>query len=536
MPYSSEQIAMMCKKAGKLRSDRGNWEVHWQEIAQVMHPFNDQFNIESSEGETKLHFIYDATGIHANQLLSSGLFSLLTNPVQEWFSWRMTNAALNEIYDVLEWLDEVSRITFHEINKPEANFNNAVHECYMEFGAFGTCVMYVTEQIEKQALLFQSLPLSQCFIQENDAGIVDVLYRKYKRTVRQLVQRFGYERVHKHIQERWDSARYDEKIDCIHLIEPNNFKPKVSNFPIVSIYLDLQHKHIMQAKGFYEFPVQAPRFTKTGYETYGRGPGSIALPDVKMLQEIMRTFLRAAQKAVDPPLMVPDNGFLNPIRTTPGGLNYYRSGTGERIEALDFGSDPKLGHDVIRDVRTRIQEIFFIDQLQLQEGPQMTATEVLQRTEEKLRLMGPMMGRLQTEFLGPMLNRVFNLLQRAGKYPPPPEIISGQNFRVIYTSPIARAQEQTEANGIMRATQLLTPYIEMNPEILDIVNGDELARGVFNMYSVSPKYLNKDSVIQAKRQERARQQERQMMAELLNKGGAGMKNMAEAQQIGGEIP
>ena len=94
------------------------------------------------------------------------------------------------------------------------------------------------------------------------------------------------------------------------------------------------------------------------------------------------------------------------------------------------GGRPDLGFDLVQDVRARVREIFFVDQLQLNEGPEMTATEVIQRTEEKMRLMGPVVGRTQTELLGPMLQRVFGLLYRAGKLPPPPPHMLQRGFKL----------------------------------------------------------------------------------------------------------
>jgi hypothetical protein len=216
-------------------------------------------------------------------------------------------------------------------------------------------------------------------------------------------------------------------------------------------------------------------------------------------------------------------------------LNYYRSDLPKdnRILPMNFGSQPALGFDIMEDLRNRIRQIFYVDQLQLQEGPQMTATEVLQRTEEKLRLLGPLMGRLQSEFLGPLLNRVFNVLYRAGKFPPPPQQIEGQAMRVVYTSPIARAQEQTEANGILRSTQLLSPFVSADPSLMDNINGDELVPGVFNMFSVSAKYLNSKAVVKKIRADRQKMQQAQQVANIIKEGGAGIKSLTEARANAG---
>ena len=293
----------------------------------------------------------------------------------------------------------------------------------------------------------------------------------------------------------------------------------------------------MGVTGYHELPFMAPRFYKNPWEMYGRGPGTTALPDVKMLMEVMRTTIRAAQKATDPPLQAPDDGFLNPIRTTPGGVNFYRAGSTDRIEPIDFGSNPGVGYDVVNDLRARIREVFFIDQLQLREGPQMTATEVLQRTEEKLRLMGPLMGRLQTELLGPMLGRVFGILNRQGKIPPMPEVMQGQGIRPIYTSPVAKAQEQVEANGLMRSLQVLTPFLEMEPQVTDRFDGDEIAKGVFEMFSVRPRFLRTDEATAQIRETRKKDQAEEQQAKNMQSAGQGFESITRAgmnlQQIEG---
>lgn len=532
---SDEQITKYIKRHSEFVTNRGTWENHWEQIAEIMSPFNGNFNTVDSPGTDKMGHVFDSTCIHAVQLLAAGLFSLMTNPAQQWHEYKMVDAELNNLYEVRIWLEAVTTITFHEINKTDARFNAAMHEGYMEYGPFGNMIVYIGEDKARDSLSFQCLPLSTCFMAENENGFVDTLYRKYNRTTRQLIQRFGEENVHENIRKLYNEGKTEQVIDCIHIIEPvtKHSENIGKNFSYTSIYLDLQHKFIMHNKGYYEQPFAAARFYKSAHEVNGRGPGSTALPDGKMLQEIMRTTIRAAQKAVDPPLLVPDEGFLNPVRTMPGGINYYRAGTGEKVEALNMGVQPKIGYDMMLDIRKRIQEVFFVDQLQLQEGPQMTATEVLQRTEEKLRLMGPMMGRLQSELLGPLLNRVFAILFRNGKFPTPPEILSGQDFRVVYTSPIAKAQEQTGANNLMRAMQLLEPFFNMDPQAIDNYDTDKVTVGVNNMFSVPTKYLRSEDDKKALRADRAKAQQAKAISENLRAAGQGADSMARAAETAG---
>lgn len=512
-----------------LKGMRGTWETHWQEIADLVHPFDDNFvSQDEAPGSEKMTFIYDSTGVHANQLLSSGLFSMGTNPSQKWFELEVVDPRLSRIRDIAIWVRTISDVMYYEINRPTAHFNTAMHELYLEYGAYGNGILLVTETLDRMGLRFQALPLSDTYLTEGALGLMDGLFRGYDRTVRQLGQKFGLQNLSEAVQKQHEENKLDERVNGAHCIIPASDYGINSRFPFLTVYIDLDNKHINGASGYYELPFMAPRFYKNPWEQYGRGPGTTALPDVKMLQEVMRTTIRAAQKRTDPPLQAPDDGFLNPVRTTPGGINFYRAGTADRIEPIKFGSDPGVGYDVIEDIRNRIREIFFVDQLQLQEGPQMTATEVLQRTEEKLRLMGPVMGRLEAELLGPMLSRVYGILMRQGKLPQPPEVLQNQEFKVTYTSPIARAQEQTEANSIMRSLEVLSPFIEMDNSVADNFDGDELSRGVFKMYSVNPRYLRAEEAIAQIRQQRTQVQQGNTQAENLQKSGQGVESLTRA--------
>lgn len=512
-----------------LKGNRGTWDTHWQQIADLMHPFDDNFvSQDESPGAEKMTFIFDSTPIHANQLLSAGLFSMLTNPSQKWFELEVVDPKVSRIREIALWLKDVSTIMYYEINRPTAHFNTAMHELYLEYGAFGNGILLATEGANRQGLRFQALPLSGTYLAEGSFGLMDALFRDYTRTVRQLVQRFGLQSMSDTIKKKQEAKKIDDKIKGAHAIIPATDYGLDTPFPFLSVYMDLENRHVMGVSGYHELPFMAPRFYKNPWEQYGRGPGSTALPDVKMLQEVMRTTIRAAQKRTDPPLQAPDDGFLNPVRTTPGGINFYRAGTTDRIEPIALGSDPGVGQDVVNDLRVRIREIFFVDQLQLQEGPQMTATEVLQRTEEKLRLMGPLMGRLEAELLGPLLARTYGILSRQGKIPQMPRELEGQEFKVTYTSPIARAQEQTEANSLARSVQVLAPYIEMDPTIADNFNGDAMSRGVFQMFSVNPNFLKAEEVVRKIREGRNKKADEAGQAENIDSAGKGLKSLTEA--------
>jgi len=535
MKATGIDIAKHIAKKNSLESLRGTFNSHWQEIGEVMYPEHANFTMTPSPGEKRLSKVFDSVPTHANQLLASGLFSLLTSSASPWFHIMPVDLTLNKVREINIYLDEVSSIMYHEINNPSAGFSSAIHEGYLEYGAFGNMVILVEEQLKTSSLRFMSLPLYECHFVENAEGIIDTLYRTYDRSVGFLMRKFGVENLSDGAKKFIAEDKLDTIIKGLHVILPrdmiDHYSLKSTDLPFASLYIDITHEHLMHESGFHELPFMAARFYKSSNEVYGRGPGSTALPAVKMLMRVVQVTIRAAQKKTDPPIILPDSGFLRPLRTTPGGLNYYQRGrlnSKKDIDILPTG-DPAFGVDYSNHLHEKIREIFFVDQLQLNIGPQMTATEVMQRTEEKLRLLGPLLGRVQTELLGPIIQRTYGLLRRANRLPEAPAILNNVPLKIMYTSPIARAQEQVKANGLMRALGILEPMLKYNPETADIFDTDAMGRGVFEMFSVNQKYIRDEKTVKAIREGRRKAEQEKQHAENLRASGQGMDSLARAE-------
>jgi len=291
------------------------------------------------------------------------------------------------------------------------------------------------------------------------------------------------------------------------------------NKPIASIYIDPEDKIILSESGFDEMPYVVPRFLKASFEHgYGRSPAMTALADTKMLNKMSETVIRAAQLQIHPPLMVPDDGFISPVRTIPGGLNFYRAGTRDRIEPLNIGSNNPLGNDMLEQRRTQIRAAFYVDQLILGNAPGMTATEVIQRTEEKMRLLAPAVGRLQAELLSPLIDRVYNILARKKAYAPAPEFMQNNQIDIEYVSPLAKAQRSGDVQSAMQLFQFLAPLMQIDPSVVDYIDLDGLASHIIKVTNVPATVVrgqNEVAQLRAQRQQQMQQQqqmEQQAMA------------------------
>jgi hypothetical protein len=526
------------RRYDRLKADRGTWESHWEEIAEYELPSLMGFTGSRAVGEKRMQKIFDSTGVHSVELLAAGLHGLATNPASKWFSLRMADEDLNENESVKEYLSAVEKRMWSAVYAPGTNFTTALHECYMSMGAFGTAVMFIGQR-EDGGLHFHCRSLSECVLAENSEGVVDTLYRCFEYTVRQMLQLEKSDgwKVSDKVRALADGDKWDDNVKIIHVVGPRSDRdyaiknPGPDEMPFASCYFEHDTGHKLEESGFPEFPFLAPRWSKSPGEIYGRSPGMTALPDIKMLQAMMLTIIKAAQKIADPPLFIPDDGVMGPVRTVPGGLNFYRGS--REIFPLPTSNGLPLEFEMMESLRNRIRSTFYTDILQINTDTDMTATEVVQRTQERMRLLGPMVGRLEAELLGPLVARVFGILHREGKLPIPPEEIQDQDFTVEYVSPIATAQKQTEAHGMQMVWQMLVPF---GPEIAAQIiqknqNIDRTYAYLWDLFNNDPKLLKTE---EERGQEGALDQAQQAAAlagpaaDALQKTTGAVQNLANA--------
>jgi hypothetical protein len=520
---STDLTKKLLARFDRLAGHRQNWETHWQEVADYMLPRKADVTKSRSRGDKRMELIFDSSPLQALELLASSLHGMLTNPATPWFTLRFKQLDLENEDEAKLWLESATEVMYTAFNR--SNFQQEIFELYHDLITFGTAAMFIEED-DEDLIKFSTRHIDEVYIAENDKGRIDTIYRRFKLTARAIIQKFGTAASPDIIMmEKKDPY---QEIEIIHAVYPrSDFNPKKQdkkNMPFESVYFEYKNKNELSVSGFKEFPFVVPRYLKASQEIYGRSPAMTALPDVKMLNEMSKTTIKAAQKQVDPPLLVPDDGFLLPVRTVPGGLNFYRSGTRDRIEPLNIGANNPLGLNMEEQRRNSIRAVFYVNQLMLQDGPQMTATEVIQRNEEKMRLLGPVLGRLQSELLKPLIDRVFNILLRNNQLPAAPEFLSGQDIEIEYVSPLAKAQKSTELQSIMRAIEILGSLANVAP-VFDYVNFDNLVKHLADIVGVPQKILKSQSQVNTERQQAQQQQQEQMQ----------MQQLQQVAKAGGDI-
>ena len=493
----------------RLMEQRSTWESHWQECADFMQPRKAEITNERARGDKRNLQIFDATAIHALELLASSLQGMLTSSANRWFSLRYKEDQLNDIDEAKEWLEDVTDKMYTAFAR--SNFQQEIFEAYHDLITFGTACMMI-EGDEDQILRFSTRHIKELYIQENDKGFIDTVYRRFKIPVHAAVEKFGLENLSLETGKLFKKEPF-EKIELVHVARPrtiyNENKLDKKNMPFQSIYFEFGSGHIIDIGGFKELPYVVPRYLKASTEIYGRSPAMNALPDVKVLNKMVETAMKAAAKQVDPPLLVPDDSMLSPIRMSAGSLNYYRSGSRDRIEPLQIGQATTATLNQENQRREAIQKTFHIDQLMISSQRSMTATEVIQRNEEKMRILGPALSRLQSELLQPMILRVFNIMLRNKLFQVAPEVLSNQEIDIEYVSPMALAQRSQELQSLVRGLELFTQIGQIAP-VQDYIDENGLVKNIINLLGLPAKMIKSDAQVQQVREQRAAAQAQAM--------------------------
>ena len=505
------------KRCSSLESSRQTWEDHWQSILDYVMPRKADVTFVRSKGEKRTEVLFDSTAITANNLLAASLHGTLTSPSLPWFTLKLRDEELMNERDVQLWLEDSGRRMYDTFN--ETNFNTEVHELYLDLCSIGTGALFVEEAnegFEKGAIHFNTLHIAEYFIQENVNGKVDTLYRKYKLTARQAIEEFGEENVGEKIIEA-SKNKPDKQFNFIHAVEPTIDYERATGkagtkLPYHSCHCCVEDKMIVRTGGYNEFPYLVPRWSKATGEIFGRSPSYNALPDIKTLNKAVEIGLKAWAKAIDPPLLVQDDGVIGRVRMTPAGITVVRSDGA--IKPLQIGSNWQITDMKENQLRTAIRQAYYSDQLQLQEGPQMTATEVQVRYELMQRLLGPTLGRFQSEFLNPLIERVFGIMVRANAFMPTPEIIGNRKMDIEYVGPLARSQRMEESIAIERLYQLAMNVGQIDPAIMDNINHDEAIRMRAKLLGVPKTVLRGLDEVMEMREAKAQQQAQMMQQQM----------------------
>jgi hypothetical protein len=510
------------RRLDSLKALRLEHERVWRDCFDFTYPlrgsgFNGQMISAQEAQQRQAQNIVDITAVDSVRILVSAIMGGMTPANSLWFGLDVTGADDEGV----TWLADSSVSLFNNIHG--SNYDAAGFEGNLDGVIAGWFVLYVDEDKDAGGLMFEQWPLSSCFVSASKAGgRVDTIFRTYQYSVEQAVTAFGLTNLSEGVQKAFAAGSLDTKVEFVQSIYPRKLSvpgARLSkNLPFASCHIETDSKKLVKESGYHEFPCIVPRWLLIPGSVYAVGPVNDALPAIKRLNELGRMELAAADLAVAGMWIAEDDGVLNPKTVKVGPRKIITANSVDSMKELKSGADFNVTWTMQDKLQAQVRKILMADQLQAQDGPAMTATEVHVRVNLIRQLLGPIYARLQAEYLQPLIERCFGLAYRASERmwaagltgvfnPPPNETVAGREFTVRYVSPLARSQKLEEVSAMDQLEDRLVSRAEINPEEMDVYLWEDADRERAKALGVPGKLMRKPEDIKAMRD--AREQAKQ---------------------------
>jgi hypothetical protein len=528
----------MLARKGALWHERSSWITHWREISEYQQPRAGRFVVtERNKGDKRANSILDNAAVFGARTLAAGMMSGMTSPARPWFRLEIPDKDLMENGAVKAWLHDTAvllRAIF-----AGSNTYRSLHTLYEELGLFGTAATIVLPDFDS-VIHHYPLTIGEYALGTDYKGVVNTLCREFQMQVGQMIEQFGKDNCSETVVNLYNRHQVDQWVDVIHMIEPRkdrDFTKRDSvNMRFASCYIepgkDNTDRYLSES-GFDKFPALTPRWVVTGNDIYGTSPGMECLGDVKQLQHQQLRKGQAIDYQVNPPLQVPTKYKEAAKARLPGGVFYVDSmGQNAGIKSA-FDVNLNLQHLLgdIQDVRDRIRSSYYADLFMMLANDTrsgITATEVAERHEEKLLMLGPVLERLQNELLSPLIDTAFDYSNKAGILPTPPKELEGMELKVEFISVLAQAQRAVAAQGVDRLLGTVGNLAQFKPEVLDKIDFDQVVDDYSDMYGVNPKIVIPDDKVAEIRAQRAQAAQAAQTA-------AAMPQLVESAKTAGDI-
>lgn len=528
---------LIAKQEG-LSRDRATWDNYWSEIAPLVFPRQDIFNNKTAvKGEKRENKKYDDTAVLALTRGAAAIEGVLIPRGQRWHGIDVP-AEVEDDYEAQIWADGVRDFLFKRRYAPTANFSSQAHEFILSLLSFGTAVMLV-EDIVGHGIRYKTNHISEHYFMENDKGIIDTDFRKYKLTATQAKQRFGD--AAPQVVEKALEKEPNKELQFLHVVMPDKDDQAPEGMKFISYHVSIDGGEILSVGGYKTFPYIISRWTTAPNEIYGRSPTMDVLSEIKMLNAIRKTDIQARHMAVSPPILAADQRTIRRLSLKSNAINYGTIDMNGRplVQPYQAGTNIAVSDDTIEKSRAVINSAFFLDLFQiLVESPQQTATEVLQRAQEKGTLLSPSAGRQKNEWLDPLIDRELSIYEAYGIFEddgllPMPESIKdlGGSINVKYTNPITHMQQSDEAIATEKTVQALIPVAQIDPTALDVIDWSEYAE-IMRAANGAPQRLFKaPETLAAEQEAKAQQEGMAQMAQMAPQMAGAVKDIAQAQSF-----
>lgn len=552
----------------ELCTQRQGFETYWQDLNAHVLPSKARFvGSQPNQPELRNQSVIDSSPMLAARVLGEGMNAGITSQARPWFRLGVSDDKLSNKSSVKNWLHQVTTGMTSIFSR--SNFYDVMPALYKDAGVYGTSVIGIDED-DEDVLFFQHFPIGSYWIADDSKGRVRVWMRRFKMTVRQLIQKFGTWKNGKlddsnlsiAVANAYRNGQLQAWIDVMHVVmqnqdhDPRSLFAKDKEFS--SCYFESGEGSIgrnyisrgssdedkyLSESGYDYFPLLAFRWEVNGEDSYGTGcPGMIALGDCKGLQKMESMKLQAIEKKVKPPMNAPPSMRNQKLSILPAAVNFTNQAAGQ----TGFQPTFQLQFDItelreeIRAAEGRIDEAFYKqiflaltmdDRLQ-----RATAEEIREIKLEKFTVLGSVLERVNVGILNPLIDIVFKIMLKRGLIPTPPPELQGMNLKVEYISILAQAQKMLGTSSMRQFIMDVMGLTEVFPSAADKINVDRMIDDLGEAAGVSPEIINDEDEAAAIRQARAEAQQAEQMAQqaaAMQQGTAAVKNLSDAKLSGG---
>lgn len=532
-----EQTELLKEVTGTLKvleDVRRPYEAQIDEIlTYIYHSRRKITDKETTKGLKTGTQVYDGTALAALNLATDGITGYTISRSFPWFGHNLPQIVsiggkrqrLDSFPEVKLWLEDSAEAMYAAYRA--SNIYDISTEMVREALSVGTVTINADEDIKGGRTVFSVPHFRECYVAENAFGEVDTNYRVYKLTLKQLVEKFGYDQMveadkpGKFAQDYAKNRNLEREV--IHARFPRKdylpWRMDGKNKPFASVWCLKEPSKILLESGTAQQSFVTWRWRKNSDEWYGRSPAWDAFIETMISHQMGKTNLTAGHKMVDPPMWGPSD-LRGQVRRGPGGWTSYDGDNGpkplyEGIQ-LPFGLELQDRYD--KKIREHFQVDFFLMLSQAAlAGTEMTAYQAMEMGGEKAAVLGPRIGRMETEALSKIHDLMFANEYKAGRIPPPPPILEdfqGQTFTTEYLGPLAQAQKKLfQSQGVKQGMDIIGQYGQLYPEMLDLINPTEAGKKLLSSLGFPQGAMNDDKALENIRGMRQQQIEQEQEME-----------------------
>ncbi|MDR2820954.1 MAG: hypothetical protein LBB60_10565 [Desulfovibrio sp.] len=542
MDGKTEFVTRLNQQLAAMKTERQPFDEVWRLVAtfesERMNMFQKPVSAARDSEYLSLHRDkrdIDNTSRQCITVFSSGMLSGVTPPSDQWFEMRIADGSggddLSKWGPVAKWLENVEKIILNDFT--QKNFYTQQVNTYKNIGMYGMQCMLIGES-KDIGTYYRDVPPDEIYVQNDFAGRVNCVFREMSVTYQQALELFGKRKLSKTVQKVVDNkeANIFDRMTIVHAVvkKAPGYENIVGNnrLAYASYYFEPSEGHLIDESGFDSMPYVVTRAYSDSRTPYSFSPGTVALADVLLVNEIKKLMLQAGQLSIAPPMLMPDRGIMGKLNYAPYAVNLFRKDgntSADDFKPFQFGGNMKDGLDLLEMAKQDIKQAFFYDLfLMIHNRTQSghgtpTAMEIEQLATEKSFLLAPILINQQQEEFNNLIARVFEIKRKTpGVLPPLPDELKGAGLDIKYISPLVHAQNNNKTQRMLKTLNDIFGVLSVSAQVdqavasqtLDLINTEGTIYKLLEQGGFPQSCVRQLEEVQAMRQQRMQAQEAAM--------------------------